>query len=180
MRSPGFLRGCASQAAPVAAAVLAALVLLGSVPANGDELVPPDAWKVIHAVRALGPAEVGRDDFRDPQITADLTRPDGAPLGLMYHVTFYGCELGRDCSSVLLSLRLFRPQWQSRPPHGVLSDWNRTKLIGRAWLDGENRAVLDHPVVMGRGLPADTLAATLSAWSGAMREFAELLDFTTK
>lgn len=158
------------------AALLAAVIGQAGL-ASADTLVPPDPWKLIHAVRTLGPADVGRDDFRDPRITGDLEGPDGAPLGLVYHVTFYGCEMGRDCTSVLLTLRLADPRWQTRPPARALAAWNRTKLVGRAWLDDDGRAVLDHAVVIGRGLPAATLNATLSAWATAMREFAEHVDF---
>lgn len=162
-------------------AVAILLVCGGVAPGAAVDLVSPDPWQVIHAVRALGPAEVGRDDFRDPQIIADLTGPDGAPSGLRYHVTFYGCDMGgRNCQSVLLTIRLSKPRWRDRPPYRAVAKWNRTKLIGRAWIDDRKRAVLDHALVMGPGLPPETLTATLAAWIFAMQEFAQRLDFKPK
>ena len=165
----GLLAGC----------LFHALSVLG--PALADDLVPPDPWQVIHKVRALGPADVGRDDFRDPLITADLNGSDGNPVGLPYEVAFYGCSLGRNCDTILLTLRLARDEWAEEPPEpGLLADWNREKLVGRAWLDDQGRAILDHAVVIGPGLPGATLSQTLSAWANAMVEFAEHLDFPMK
>ena len=156
------------------AATTSALLAL---PAAAEGLVPPDPWQIIHKVREFGPAEVGRDDFRDPLITADLAGGEGA-AGLTYEVAFYGCSLGRDCRRILLALRLSHEDWAETPPEaGLLSEWNATRLIGRAWLDGGNRAVLDHAVVIGPGLPPETLGETLSAWTDSMREFADFLDF---
>ena len=158
---------------PLAVTISALLAL----PAAAEDLVPPDPWQVIHKVRELGPAEVGRDDFRDPLITAGLAGGEGA-VGLPYEVAFYGCSLGRDCRRILLTLRLSHEDWAEAPPEaGLLAEWNATRLIGRAWLDEWNRAVLDHAVIMGPGLPPETLGNTLSAWADSMREFADFLDF---
>jgi hypothetical protein len=148
-----------------------------ALPAAAADLVPPDPWQIIHKVREFGPAEVGRDDFLDPLISAGLAGGEGA-AGLPYEVAFYGCSLGRDCSRVLLTLRLSHADWAEAPPDaGQLAEWNATRLIGRAWLDGRNRAVLDHAVIIGPGMPPQTLGETLSAWMDAMREFADFLDF---
>ena len=156
---------------PATAAALASPCALAA------DLVPPDPWEIIHKVRELGPAEVGRDDFRDPLITASLAGGEGA-AGLPYEVSFYGCALGRDCRRILLTVRLSTEDWADTPPDaGRLAEWNATRLVGRAWLDDRNRAVLDHAVVIGPGLAPETLGETLSAWAGAMQEFAEFLDF---
>ncbi len=165
---------------------LALAAILAAAPAaQADTLVPPDPWQVVHAVRTLGPAEVRRDDFRDPQITARLQDHDGHGQGLPYEVSFYGCDLGRDCQSILLTLRLWQDAWASPPGEGgklaqKLAGWNRAKLIGRAWRDDTGRLVLDHAVVMGPGLDEMTLKQTLSAWASAMQEFAEHVDFRDK
>lgn len=143
-----------------------------------EPLIPPDPWQVIHAVRKLGPAEVGRDAFRDPEIAADLKGTDGAPLNLPYRLTFHGCDLGRDCTSILLSVRLEQARWQKRPPkQASLAAWNAQKLLGRAWLDDRNRVILDHVIVMGPGMTGGTLSATLQAWALAMLEFTEHIDY---
>ena len=143
-----------------------------------EPLIPPDPWQVIHVVRKLGPAEVGRDAFRDPEITADLSGMDGAPPKLAYHLTFHGCDLGRDCSSILLSVRLEQKRWQKKPPKQArLAAWNARKLLGRAWLDEQNRVILDHAVIMGQGMAPGALSATLKAWTLAVLEFAQHIDY---
>ena len=166
---------------PVPAWTIGLVVACGAIaptPALSDALVPPDPWQVIHAVRKLGPADVGRDAFRDPEITANLNGSDGAPLNLPYRLTFHGCDLGRDCKSILLSVRLEQARWQKRPPkQALLADWNAQKLLGRAWMDDRNRVILDHAVIMGQGMAPGALSATLKAWALAMLEFAEHVDF---
>ena len=160
----------------------AALALaLAQAPASAADVVPADPWEIIHAVRDLGPADVGRDDFRDPIIRADLKDADGAALDLPWEVGFYGCWMGRNCDAILLTLRLTREEWEEEPPEAeIFEEWNRTRLIGRAWIDDQGRAVLDHPVVIGPGLTKATLSQTLSAWANAMLDFAEHVDFPMK
>ncbi len=161
--------------------VMAGLVSLAPLISHANDLVPPDPWQLIHSVRDLGPAEVGKDDFKDPQINADLAGADGAPRGLPYAVSFYGCDQGRGCMTILLSLRLLDEDWQQEPPPDEkFADWNREKLVGRAWRDTTGHAVLDHVVVIGAGIPKKMLAETLSAWQTAIVEFVEHLDFKPK
>ena len=146
-------------------AAAAALVAL-SLPARAAELVPPDPWQVIHVAREFGPAEVASDGMGDPQIR-------GTTDGLHYRVTFYGCRLGRDCDTVLFDARFARNEWnEKRPPATLFAAWNGAKLFGRAWLDDEDRAVIDHPVALGPGIPRETLVATFERWRTALAEFA--------
>ena len=112
----------------ILAATISALLAL---PAAAGDLVPPDPWQIIHKVREFGPAEVGRDDFRDPLITAGIVGGEGE-AGLPYEVAFYGCSLGRNCRRILLTLRLSHDDWAEAPPEaGLLAEWNATRLIGR-------------------------------------------------
>lgn len=138
-------------------------------------IVPPDPWEMIHVVRAAAPAEVGRDVYRDPLITATAPGSD-----LRYQLVFHGCRFGRECTSVLLVMRLRTPEGYRRPTLSNLAEWNATRLIGRAVRDDRGRAVLEHPVVLGSGLPADTLSQTLSAWHRAMAEFTQHVVFKMK
>lgn len=50
-------------------------------------------------------------------------------------------------------------------------------MLGRAWRDGENRAVLDWPVTLEGGVPKANLRAAFSRWQTALKEFAAYLDF---
>ena len=133
--------------------------------------MPPDPWEVIHVAREFGPAEVARDGMEDPQIRGTID-------GMHYRVTFYGCRLGRDCDTILFDARFSRKEWQDEPPAAQrLARWNAEKLFGRAWLDDENRAVLDHPVALAEGVPKATLRATFGRWKAALAEYADWVDF---
>ena len=160
---------------PLFRAIACAAALTG--PALADT-VPADPWQVIHAARAVGEAEVGRDGLRDPEITGTLGQ--GTPAaGLAYRVGFYGCELEQRCRTILLSARLDGAEpWAPAPEK--IAQWNAGKLFGRAWIDSDGRAVLDHPVAMAGGLPQETLDAVFAAWVLALGEFAEYLDFPSE
>lgn len=133
--------------------------------------MPPDPWEVIHVAREFGPAEVARDGMEDPQIRGTID-------GMHYRVTFYGCRLGRDCDTILFDARFSRNGWQEEWAAAQrLARWNAEKLFGRAWLDGENRAVLDHPVALADGVPKATLRATFGRWKTALAEYAAWVDF---
>jgi len=148
-------------------AVLTAAVLLAALGPTAAETVPPDPWQVIHIARENGAAEVGRDAMKDPEITV-------ARDGQTYRIGFYGCHLGRNCQSLLFQVRFQIPTEKRK----ALARWNERKLFGRAWLDAEGRAVLDHPVAMAGGLPDTTLRATFDAWQRAVGEFRDFLTLS--
>lgn len=151
-----------------------ALTLLVALPARwggAAELIHADPWEIIHVAREFGDAEVGRDAMKDPQIR-------GTTAGLAYRVNFYGCSLGRDCDRILFEARLERKEWEDDPPRAkVFAQWNADKLFGRAWLDDENRAVLDHPVTLVGGVPKENLRDAFERWQAALEEYADHLDF---
>lgn len=150
------------------AAVCASLTFF---PAEAVDLVPPEPWEVIHVAREFGPAEVARDGMKDPQIRGTID-------GLQYRVTFYGCQLGRDCDTILFDARFPRNEEADKsPPTQFFVEWNRRKLFGRAWLDEQNRAVLDHPVALGEGVPKSALRLTFESWARALAEYADHLGF---
>ena len=135
------------------------------------ELVFADPWQIIHVAREFGPAEVGRDAMKDPQIEATVD-------GLHYHVGFYGCYLGRNCDSILFEARFARKEWEDEPPRAkVFAEWNAEKLFGRAWFDDEHRAVLDYPVTLVEGVPKENLQDAFARWRTALKEYADHLDF---
>ena len=134
------------------------------------ELLHADPWEIIHVAREFGPAEVGRDAMKDPQIEATVDGRD-------YRVAFYGCSLGRECDSILFEARLAREEWEEAPPRArELAEWNSEKLFGRAWLDDENRAVLDHAVTLVGGVSRENLRDAFARWRLALEEYADHLD----
>lgn len=161
---------------------LAAVAIFMAVPTSGgaSDLVPADAWEVIHVAREFGEAEVRRDGMKDPQIEGALSPED---LSVPYSIGFYGCSLGRNCKSVLFSARLAVVGEDDRERRDLIdlaAAWNEGKLFGRAWLDNKGHMVLDHPLAMGDGLEKQALRATFIAWKRALRDYAEELDFEGK
>ncbi|MEM7060443.1 MAG: YbjN domain-containing protein [Pseudomonadota bacterium] len=141
------------------------------------EIVPPDPWEVIHAAREFGTAEVGRDTLSEPRIVGAFAEHEDDPE-IAYEINFYGCELARNCKTILFRASLHHGDWEKKPPHLDLFDaWNRRKLIGRAFWSLDGRAVLEHPVAMSAGLPKETLVATFLAWKTALQDYGEFLDF---
>lgn len=152
------------------ARLIAAVLVVVAGPVRGADIVPPDPWEVIHLARDLGDAEVTRDTMKDPRIVLKVE-------GRRETVTFYGCHLGRNCSSILLQARFVAADWTRDPPPGTAFEaWNAAKLFGRAWWSESGEAVLDHPVVMAGGLPKETLRATFDAWRRAVDDYREFLD----
>jgi hypothetical protein len=159
------------QPAGAAGTALALILTLSAAHAEAPELVPADPWEIIHIAREFGPAEVGRDAMKDPQIEATV---DGLP----YRVGFYGCYLGRGCDRILFEARFTRKEWEDHPPRQkAFARWNSEKLFGRAWLDDENRAVLDHAVTLVGGVPEENLRDAFARWRVALEEYADHLDF---
>ncbi|HLS18551.1 MAG TPA: YbjN domain-containing protein [Paracoccaceae bacterium] len=149
------------------------LLLLSSVGAAASEPIRADPWQIIHIAREFGPAEVHRDGMNDPQIRGELD-------GQSYRIDFYGCRLGRDCESVLLSARLSFKGAADASAREFPQEWNRRKLVGRAWFDpggrDEAQMVLDHPILLGEGVAEPVFRASMEQWRAALGEF--IREFT--
>ncbi len=139
-----------------------------AVPAGAVDMIFADPWEVIHLAREHGGADVGRDAFQDPEIRGEL---DGRP----YSISFYGCSLARDCTSVVFRLQLRREGW--KPDKTAISRWNREKLFGRAYIGDDGGAVIDMPVNLVAGVAIPTLRDSFERWSEIVDEFAEHVDF---
>lgn len=151
--------------------ILLLVLLARPLEAAERSLIFADPWEIIHIAREFGPADVGRDQMRDPVIAGKL---DGQP----YRIDFYDCYLGRDCSVILFKTGLSKEDWEDSPPdHEDIGDWNREKLLGRAYLDDENRVVLEHPVVLDEGMTRENLDAAFRRWRDAVEDFTDFLDF---
>lgn len=160
-------RYCAEAAAAIF------LLLLSSAGLAASEPIRADPWQIIHIAREFGPAEVHRDGMNDPQIRGELD-------GQSYRIDFYGCRLGRDCESILLSARLAFEGGNDASGQEFPQEWNRRKLFGRAWFDpgkrGDAQMVLDHPILLGEGIAGSVFNASLEQWRAALGEF--IREFT--
>ncbi len=162
--------GSRAGAAPAAVTCVLSLALSAG-GGKAAELVHADPWEIIHIAREFGPAEVGRDAVKDPQIEATVD-------GRHYRIGFYGCYLGRGCDRILFEARFARKEWEDEPPRAKeFAEWNSDKLFGRAWLDDDNRAVLDLAVTLVGGVPKDNLRDVFARWQTAVDEYADHLDF---
>ena len=133
--------------------------------------VPTDPWEVIHIAREAGEANVTRDKLRDPLIQAEAD-------GVAYEIGFYDCHLGRNCQTILFRAKLLNVEWGGEHPEiDIIDDWNTEKLFGRAILAESGHAILEHPVAMGPGMSRQTMRATFHAWTTALDEFADHVDF---
>lgn len=152
--------------------------------ALASDPIAPDPWQIIHTAQTYGPATVGKDALGDPLIEARRAPVD-------YTVAFYGCRLGRDCTALLFELRIPPAPTDPDPATDAepelpkariaaldtrITEWNRSRLIGRAYRDTDGAIVLDHPVAMPVPLPASAVTATFDAWLRAADEFHEAFE----
>ena len=156
--------------------ILAVMLLSATLPpaftfGNSKPQVPADPWEIIHIARENGEAQVSRDKLRDPLILAEAD-------DVAYEISFYDCHLGRNCKTVLFRAKLLNPDWRGEHPEiEIIDDWNAAKLFGRAILAESGHAILEHPVAMGPGMSRETMRATFRAWTRALEEFVDHVDF---
>lgn len=151
--------------------ILFMLMVLGARAAIADERVPADPWEVVHTARDFGTADVGKDALKDWAILGEI---DKRP----YEIVFHDCYLGRDCSVALFRMSLYRDAWEDDgPDEDIAIDWNREKLFGRAFVDDDNRLVLEMPVNMKGGLPPPLLQSTFDWWREISEEFTDAAGF---
>ncbi len=114
---------------------------------------------VVSALNAQGHApELTVDSGGDPMINAVAD-------GIYYSVLFYGCTNNTNCQDI---------QFRGTFTDTVLSDrdivgQNRDWFIGKAFLDGTNLAIIEHPVVGVDGMPRAMFNRTLDKWVTALK-----------
>ena len=146
------------------------LMLLAFITAARSEEVTADPWQVIHIARSFGDADVVKDALGDPMIM-------GRAGPTRYSIAFYGCKLGRECSSFLFSTQLpSRPTAKLSTVSYALSRWNREKVFGRAYVDDDGSVVLDHALALPVAAPTLIVHAALATWLDAVVELAEVID----
>ena len=135
-----------------------------------SELVGADPWRIIHLARQYGEAEVGRDSFGAPMIAGKLD-------GHAYEIVFHDCDLGRDCNVMLFRGIVDREEWREKAPrHRLFRDWNRSKLFGRAYMDRQNRAVVESTATLAGGVPEENVRNLFERWRVTLREFLEHVE----
>ncbi|MBK1707855.1 MULTISPECIES: YbjN domain-containing protein [Marichromatium] len=142
------------------AGLVAALWCGGALARDLVSAADPEA--VLTAAKGFGSAELQTDSVGDPRIR-------GRMFGVIYLVTFYGCDDGKDCKDIL-----FYAGWEQ--PGLTLEDvnrWNRDKRFGKAYIDDEGDAVLEFAVNLNYGVTPRNLEDTFDWWGVVLREFRE-------
>jgi hypothetical protein len=111
------------------------------------------------------------DAEQSPELTTDA---DGDPMikathnQISYTVLFYGCSNHVACTAIQ-----FRAWWDLAAPVSldVINTWNRTSLLGRAYLDKDSDPTIDHTVRLKGGVTLEHLRASLTWFQAAARDF---------
>lgn len=109
--------------------------------------------KILEIARGFGSAEMETDSDGSPRIRARMA-------GTLYTVFFYGCEDGKDCTTIQFWM------YTDAPPNAlvVVNNWNRDRRFGKAYLDDEGDVVVEMDVNLLGGVSAKNLDDTFDWW----------------
>jgi hypothetical protein len=148
---------------------IAGLAHLSASGAVAGQLVDAtDPGRVLALVRDSGDASLGKDNLGDPIIAAKI-----GDRG--YELLFYGCSENRECETVM-----FRAVWQAEEEEEdvdeAVSDWNRERRFGKAYLSEDGEVVLEMNVNLRGGVSSANFEHTVDWWSLVLDQFADELD----
>lgn len=126
-----------------------------------------DAPDVVRLLADAGQEpELRTDTEGDPMIVA----MDGSTR---YVVMFYGCVVHRACNA--LQLRAYYDV-DAAFPLASINEWNRTKLYGRAYLDGDGDPTLETLVRLHGGVTLAHLREEHAWFLRGVSEFAAMVE----
>lgn len=106
---------------------------------------------------------------------------DGDPVvrsassGTNFNIYFYGCNgLHKGCDSLNFSTGF---DMDNGIPLADLNEWNKHRLVGRAFADDELDPFLDHYIAAKGGLSHETFEAVLGEWVDALGDFEDHIDW---
>lgn len=177
----------APDLAPEARIGLAPEARIGLVPGARADLVPGARAELMPAARretlmsvfdAQDPASVARL-MREMGLEAELERGESPFIrsrtdDLTWFASFHRCKGGVRCGILLIeaSFDLERGLALRR-----INEWNRDMFIGRAYLDDDDAAVIEHVVVLDGGMSRETFAVVAERWAAVLGEFAEHIGY---
>jgi hypothetical protein len=149
-------------------ALLAALLALSSTEAGGKKPITTiEGTDVLKLIEEIGhSAELRVDEVGDPMVAASDAD------GTKYVVLFYDCADHHKCQAVQ-----FRAFYTLEKPTPVerMNDWNRDKLLGRAYLDQDRDPTIELTVRLRGGVTMDHLRVERDWFLRALGEFATLM-----
>jgi hypothetical protein len=127
-----------------------------------------DANQIADFLRGEGYAvQVSTDDQGDPLIT---TRSQGARVSIY----FYGCEQGRNCSSISFD-SAFRPNNKTGDEN--LHAWGRSKRYAYAVRRADQNIALRMDILMFSGISVEHFRETVSLWERQLGSFLRHIEF---
>jgi hypothetical protein len=148
--------------------ILVAMSILVAAPAVAQTRTVDgtDPANIVSAFQAAGyKALLDKRDNGDPYISS-------AANGSNFSVEFYGCENGRNCSS----LQFYA--WYKKKPfytEALANDWNRQKRFLKAYIDKDGDLATTLDVTTTGALGAENFADTLDWWSVMTAELFKFL-----
>ena len=127
-----------------------------------------DPASLVSEMQRLGyRAELTTDNTGDPKINS-------ATAGTEFEVFFYGCTLGKACTSIQFVAGFDTADGLDL---SVANGWNREKRFGKVYLDDERDPFIEMDVTVDNGISADVFAATLRNWDNTLSGFADHINW---
>jgi hypothetical protein len=105
------------------------------------------------------------------------TASDDTPMisgridGTAYSIYFYGCKDAKNCRSIQ-----FSSSWQGNVTTDAVSEWNRTKRFGSAYIESDGDTGLQWDVNLYAGVSRENLDDTIDWWRVTLKAFEIFLN----
>jgi hypothetical protein len=149
--------------------ILALACLVGGTSsANAQTVDPAFPRSIVNALQSLGlRATLEKDDAGDPMILSGVS-------GANFTIWFYGCDQNVNCDAIQLSAGFDTTDAISM---SVANDWNRSRVIGEAWVNDEGDPFLTHFVVADGGIPLEVFESIIRRWEVALADYQDAIGW---
>ena len=130
---------------------------------GGDLITAADVEAIAEIARGHGTAKVETDRDGDPLIRCKAN-------GLMYSVYFYGCEKGRNCTSIQLQSGFTT---DGKVDLDTLLQWNAKKRWLKAIRDAEGDPIVRYDVMLAGGVTTENLDRSFKIFVDMLGDFAK-------
>lgn len=149
---------------------MAAAIALAASPAVAETVSVSAAYPetVISALQDLGyKASLSTDSYGDPKVTT-------ASNGWNTTIYFYGCIDNEACDSLQFSIAL---DTDGSISVSSVNSWNLENLIGTAFIDDEDDAVMQHYMGIVDGMSRSVFERNFKEWNAAANEFIDFIGW---
>ena len=117
-----------------------------------------------------------RDMGYRAKLDTDENRPviDSGAGGTFFSIRFYGCDGAKDCSGMLFEAGFDLDEGFALDS---VNDWNREKLLGRAYLDGDCDPWIDHFLIADPLMSRDAFAEMVQEWGATLGNFRSFVGY---